>query len=107
MHAVIRAVTGAAPTNVPMLICGEPGTGKRFFARTIHDLSPRSRNAFVLLDASKAPAIHEADSPPSVILCRETDPGGAFDSCLEGAKRGSLAVRLGSGASGSTGTCSR
>ena len=92
MRAVIRVLRRAAPTDVPILISGEPGTGKRFFARTIHDLSPRSRNAFVLLDSSKTPAVHEADSPPSIMLCRETDPGGAFDNCLEGAKRGTLAI---------------
>ncbi len=92
MRAVTRVLRRVAPTDVPILISGEPGTGKRFFARAIHDLSPRRRNAFVLLDASRAPAIKEADSPPSVILCRETNPGGAFDSCLERAKRGTLAI---------------
>ena len=41
-----------APTRTPVLIVGEPGTGKSLLARAIHTLSLRSEQPFVTLDAS-------------------------------------------------------
>lgn len=35
-----------APTNIPVLLFGEIGTGKRMFARRIHGLSERSEQRF-------------------------------------------------------------
>jgi two-component system response regulator AtoC len=40
-----------ARTNVPMVICGESGTGKRFLAQLIHQVSKRCRKRFVSRDA--------------------------------------------------------
>ena len=41
---------------MPVLLIGEPGTGKRFVARTIHVQSPRRERPFVLFDCEALPA---------------------------------------------------
>lgn len=45
-----RLVSGAASLSVPVLIRGEPGVGRREVARFMHDLSPRSRGPFAVID---------------------------------------------------------
>ena len=47
LHDMVKLV---APTNMSVLIEGESGTGKENVARTIHNLSPRSRGPFVAVD---------------------------------------------------------
>lgn len=47
LHNFIQLV---APTNMSVLIEGESGTGKENVARKIHQLSPRSKQAFVAVD---------------------------------------------------------
>jgi len=41
-----------AKYNAPILICGEPGTGKHLVAQCIHNESPQRKNAFVTLNCS-------------------------------------------------------
>ncbi len=45
----------AARVNQPVLILGEPGTGRGFLARVIHDASPRARGPFVTAACDAAP----------------------------------------------------
>lgn len=47
LHEMVKLV---APTNMSVLIEGESGTGKENIARTIHQLSPRSKGPFVAVD---------------------------------------------------------
>lgn len=57
--AVRRAVRQsrlAAQTSAPAVLVGEPGTGKRFLARTIHFQGPRRERAVIALDCSCLPA---------------------------------------------------
>lgn len=46
----------AARNRLPILIIGEPGTGKETFAKAIHAASLRSRSPLVLLDCKSVPA---------------------------------------------------
>ena len=55
MLAICRMVEKVAPTTVTCLLLGESGTGKEVFARAIHDLSPRNRDAFVAINCAAVP----------------------------------------------------
>lgn len=47
MQEVRKAVQGVADTSVPVLLIGEPGTGKEVIGREIHRLSPWRMSPFV------------------------------------------------------------
>jgi len=46
----------SAPTEATVLLQGESGTGKELFARTLHNLSARSKGPFVAIDCASLPA---------------------------------------------------
>ena len=46
MRTLENIAAGIAPTNIPVLLVGEIGTGKRVFARRLHRLSGRSDQQF-------------------------------------------------------------
>lgn len=52
MKEVKRLISLVAPSDVPVLVLGETGTGKELVARAIHTLSPRSTNQFVAVNSS-------------------------------------------------------
>lgn len=52
---LLAQVDAAAATTVPVLIVGEPGTGKRLVARTIHQRGPRPTAPLVPFDAAALP----------------------------------------------------
>lgn len=43
------AIADVTPQDCPVLLVGAPGTGKRFFARMMHELGPLSSRPFVVL----------------------------------------------------------
>src|SRR5213594_53328 len=55
MRQLREQVAMAAPTNGPVLIYGENGTGKELVARTVHALSRRRTGAFVEVNCAAIP----------------------------------------------------
>lgn len=56
LRRVWRSVQMVAPTDSPVLIQGETGTGKELVARAIHEHSHRSRGPYVQLNCAAMPA---------------------------------------------------
>lgn len=55
MQALFGLIQQVAPTDAPVLLEGETGTGKELAARTVHELSLRKHGPFVVLDCSALP----------------------------------------------------
>mgnify|MGYP003574947140 CR=1 FL=1 len=55
MQEVYRTVARVVPNDLTVLVLGESGTGKELVARAIHDLGPRSDNAFVAINMAAIP----------------------------------------------------
>jgi DNA-binding NtrC family response regulator len=56
LRRIVTQVRLACQTRVPVLIAGEPGTGKRSVARTIHHLGCTREETFAALDCSGLPS---------------------------------------------------
>ncbi|HEY8079446.1 MAG TPA: FHA domain-containing protein, partial [Labilithrix sp.] len=50
MQRVFALAERLAPSNLPLLLEGETGTGKALLAEAIHDVAPRARGPFVVFD---------------------------------------------------------
>jgi transcriptional regulator with AAA-type ATPase domain len=50
MREVVTAVRKLARTSISVLIQGETGTGKELVAQAIHDLGPRAKRPYVIVD---------------------------------------------------------
>jgi DNA-binding NtrC family response regulator len=72
MHAVFKMIGRLATLDVPALVTGERGTGKRVVVATIHANSPRR------------------DQPLTVIDCRGPEADAELRSVLEGAVTGTV-----------------
>lgn len=49
LRAILKRLPQMAESNIPVLLVGEPGTGRETLARLIHDQSPRKKAAFKTL----------------------------------------------------------
>ncbi len=55
MRRIFEILPAIAASPSTVLILGETGTGKELVARTIHDISPRSRGPFVAINCAALP----------------------------------------------------
>jgi DNA-binding NtrC family response regulator len=55
MRRVKELLNRVGPTDLSVLITGESGTGKEVFAQALHDLSTRSKKAFIPVDCAAIP----------------------------------------------------
>jgi DNA-binding NtrC family response regulator len=55
MKRVWRLVDGFGPTDIPILLQGETGTGKGLVAEAVHRVSKRARGPFVAIDCATIP----------------------------------------------------
>lgn len=55
MQELLHVVTVVARVDSSVLLLGESGVGKGLIARTIHNLSPRSRHSFVVVNCAALP----------------------------------------------------
>ncbi len=55
MQEVFEILPEIANAMASVLICGESGTGKELVARSLHELSPRNRGAFVAINCAALP----------------------------------------------------
>jgi PAS domain S-box-containing protein len=55
MAEILRILPQVAQSEATVLLLGESGTGKEYFARAIHDLSPRHKGPFVAVNCGALP----------------------------------------------------
>ncbi|MCF7803363.1 MAG: sigma-54-dependent Fis family transcriptional regulator [Candidatus Marinimicrobia bacterium] len=55
LFEILKLAAKIAPTDAPVVILGESGTGKDLLAQTIHLNSPRSKKAFITIDCGAIP----------------------------------------------------
>jgi transcriptional regulator with GAF, ATPase, and Fis domain len=55
MLRLLEEAVSVAPTRCPVLIQGETGCGKEMLARAVHEVSPRSKGPFEVVDCGSIP----------------------------------------------------
>jgi two-component system, NtrC family, response regulator AtoC len=81
---VVEDVTEAAKQNEPVLLVGEPNSGKRFYSRLLHERSSRSKGPFVMVSCA-------ALLDQQAVTAAFGDESGSIENCAAiKAKGGSL-----------------
>lgn len=88
VQRVLEACALLAPSQAPVLIFGETGTGKELFARFVHRLSGRTREIFVAVNCAAIPT----ELAESILFGHKkgaftgaiTDQVGKFDAANKG-----------------------
>jgi DNA-binding NtrC family response regulator len=90
MREVYELISSIANSDASVIVTGESGTGKELAARTIHELSPRSKGPFIAVNASAIPE----NLMESEMFGHErgafTGATGVHSGCFELANRGTL-----------------
>jgi two-component system nitrogen regulation response regulator GlnG len=90
MRRVVDAVDRYADGDVPVLICGEHGTGRELIARVLHQAGPRRHARFVAV----RPTFEGADVPgPDGGTGTSDDPDDRTRRALRAADGGTLLVK--------------
>ncbi len=55
MQAVYQMIDKAAPSSATVFITGESGTGKELCAEAIHEMSPRAKRPFIVINCAAIP----------------------------------------------------
>jgi two-component system response regulator GlrR len=77
---LVERATAAARSDLPVVIHGAPGSGKRFVARAVHAWSERADGPFRLVDCASLPQASQARE----IFGGSDGRGGALDSAAGG-----------------------
>lgn len=94
LRSVIDAV---AKSEIDIVLAGDPGTGKSFAARLVHDLGPRRNRPFVTIDAD----ILAREDAELLLFGREPGAGLSRSGLVERASSGTLfldGIEIASGA---------
>ncbi len=110
MRNIVATLAAVSSSDLLVMITGEKGTGKNLIARSVHEMSPRRRQPFVVFDCRSAENglrknvllgdLQRADGPRSNLPtgCFERAEGGtlilAEIDALEGSLQQALAERL-------------
>jgi two-component system nitrogen regulation response regulator NtrX len=89
MRDLREQVKQIAPHEAPVLVLGEPGTGREAFARYIHTMSARSTGPFINLVAG---SITESNAEEILYGTDSAGGGGASPGVLEQAQGGVLFI---------------
>ncbi len=87
MKAVIRQANTFAGSDYPLVIDGEPGTGKDFLSQCIHNGSIRRSEPYVTINTAAM-----SDSDAARILFGYEDSGGIHPGLLEFAQKGTVVL---------------
>jgi two-component system NtrC family response regulator len=90
MRDLFEQIRRVAAGDIPILLEGEKGTGKKLAARTIHRLSPRKKDPLVLIDCASNPVLF----PDNLCLDADKSPGSdrAGQGGLDGERRGTVVL---------------
>ncbi|MGK4005712.1 sigma-54 dependent transcriptional regulator [Sorangium sp. So ce1036] len=89
MQEAYRKAIGVSALDAPVLLSGEPGTGKELLARAVHRRGPRAERPFVAVDCSALPEARVEDELFG--QDREAPPDGrAGAGLIEAADQGTL-----------------
>ena len=90
MRELFEQIRRVAAGDIPILLEGEKGTGKKLAARTIHRLSPRKKDPLVLIDCASNPVLF----PDNLCLGADQSPGSdrAGQGGLDRERRGTVVL---------------